>query len=256
MADGEEEADAKARRVAARLALRDGSAHHMHHGMSFFHKTLALAAGLNCVACGALTGTADESSNSTISLRIDPGPELNGRNLSFAAGDSLVVRATVIGNPDAYSAPVVSAVDPSLVEARADGSVRLLRPGATTFAATAAARSTRTTPRLLSATGSLSIVCTMEARAGINLTIVDSLSGVAVAGPGAMRLAVTDGAFADSLRTVTMFGLWGAAYERAGTYTATVDADGYLPWRRDGLIVPRGLCHVIPISVTARLVRR
>jgi hypothetical protein len=211
---------------------------------------------LSGAACGSLTGADDSRSPSYIDLRVDPGPALNGTTINYGAGDSLIVRATVIGDPAAYATPTISAADPAMIETRADGSARVLRLGEIALTATASARSSRTRPATLLATGRLSAVCTLEARAGVNLTIVDSLSGAGILGPGNIRLAVTDGVYTDSLRMTSFYSFWGAAYERSGTYTATVDADGFLPWRKDGIVVTRGLCHVRPTAVTARLVRR
>ena len=205
--------------------------------MSFSDKIFAVAVAITCAACGTLTGGADATSDSYLSLRVDPGPALNGSNLTYSAGDSLIVRATVIGDAAAYEIPTVTAADPTMVETRPDGSARVLHPSTLVLSATAAAKSSRTRPSLLRAAGTLTLACTMEARAGITLTLVDSATGVQLSGPGDMRLKVTDGTYTDSLRTlVVLIGFWGGAYERAGTYTATVDADGYQPWRRDGII--------------------
>jgi len=224
--------------------------------MSFPRNALGITAALWCAACGSLTRAADSTSQSYIDLRIDRGMAINGQNINYVAGDSLVIRATVIGDSGAYAPPTITAADPTTLEIRPDGSARVLRPATIALTATAAAKSPRTQPAVLHASGTLSLACTMEARAGVSVTIVDSVSGVAPSGLGVMRLKVTDGAYSDTLTTVTLIGFWGSAYERAGTYTATVDADGYLPWRNDGLVVTRGLCHVRPTSVTARLVRR
>lgn len=224
--------------------------------MSFCGKILAVATALSCAACSSLTGATDSTSDSYVSLRADPGPLLNGANITSVAGDSLILRATVVGDPDSYETPTVSAADPTMIESRSDGSARVLRPATLVLTAIAAAKSSRTRPATLRATGTLSLACEMYAAAAVNLAIVDPSAGVALSGLGVMRLKVTDGAYSDSLRTVTLINYWWAALERAGTYTATVDADGYQPWRKDGIVVTRGLCHVRPVSVTARLVRR
>ena len=225
--------------------------------MSVSGNILAAAFALSLAACGSLTGAEDATSGSYLSLHAEPGLLLNGANIMAGAGDSVIIRATVIGDPAAYETPTVSAADPTMIERRADGSARVLHPATLVLTATAAARSLRTRPAMLQATGTLTLACTMEARAGITLTLVDSTTGVPLSGPGDMRLMVTDGMYRDSLRTVVaLVGFWGAAYERVGTYTATVDAEGYLPWRRDGIVVTRGLCHVRPVGVIVRLVRR
>lgn len=227
--------------------------------MSFFRKALTIALALPGIACGSLTsltGAADSTSDNRISLRVDPRPELNGTHITYSAEDSLIVRASVIGDSAAYTTPTISAADPTMIESRPDGSARVLRSADIALIATATARSSRARPAMLQATGTLTVVCAMYAVAGVSLNMVDSVSGAAPSGPGVMRLKVTDGTYSDSLRTVTLINNWWAAMERAGTYTATVDADGYLPWRQDGIVVTRGLCHVRKVSVTARLVRR
>ncbi len=217
-----------------------------------------MTSALLLAACGALTATDSTGTppGSYLSLRADPGPDITGQNVHLVpANDSLIIRATVIGNAAAYETPAITAADPTMIESRPDGSARVNRQAAIALSATAAARSTRTRPAILHAAGTLTLVCQAYAAAGVNLTIVDSASGTAVSGTGVMRLKVTDGRFVDSLRTVTLIPHWGAAFERAGTYTATVDADGYQHWRKDGIVVTRGLCHVRPVSVTARLAR-
>ena len=71
-----------------------------------------------------------------------------------------------------------------------------------------------------------------------------------------MRIRLSDGVRTDSLITTMTIGGWGGAFERAGIFMATIDADGFFPWRQDGIVVTRGLCHVRTVRVTARLVRR
>jgi hypothetical protein len=226
--------------------------------MSRSRNELTLAVALSLAACGALTSTDATGTppESYLSLRADPGPAINGQDIHLVPGnDSLIIRATVIGDAAAYETPAITAADPTMIDSRPDGSARVNRQAVIVLTATAAAKSNRTRPPILQAAGTLTLVCQAYAAAGVNLTIVDSVSGSAVSGTGVMRLKVTDGGFVDSLRTVTLIPQWGAAFERAGTYTATVDADGYQPWRKDGIVVTRGLCHVRPVSVTARLAR-
>src|SRR6476620_11057400 len=66
-------------------------------------------------------------------------------------------------------------------------------------------------------------VCTAEARAGITVTVVDSITGVS-AGKGSTIVA-REGAFADVVNntfTSQVEGPYGLVYERAGVYPVSV----------------------------------
>jgi len=88
------------------------------------------------------------------------------------------------------------------------------------------------------------LLCTTEARAAISVNVIDAGTRVPIAG---YRGIVRDGSYSDSLR----FG--GAAYERTGTYTVTIEADGYQTWTRSGIVVTDGECHVNGVSLLAEL---
>jgi hypothetical protein len=96
-------------------------------------------------------------------------------------------------------------------------------------------------------------VCTDEAVSGINVRVRDSVSD-RPAGFGTTVLA-KDGAYVESLTfsgaidSMTFFG----AFERPGRYTVEVTNPEYHPWRRTDLTVKNGPCHVVPVSVEARL---
>jgi hypothetical protein len=97
------------------------------------------------------------------------------------------------------------------------------------------------------------VICTMEARAGLNVEIFDSVSG-APAADGARVLAVAP-AIRDSATGSGNSSTVSLAYERAGTYTVTVSRSGYRTWSRLNVEVTRDQCHVIPVRLTARLQR-
>jgi hypothetical protein len=110
---------------------------------------------------------------------------------------------------------------------------------------------------LLADSVTVAVVCTTEARAGIVLTVSDSLTGAA-AGLTSLALVARSGNYRDS----TFFPavpagqpalVWGLAYERPGTYDVRVSADGYQPWVRLGVTVTNDLCHVVPVQITVRL---
>lgn len=96
--------------------------------------------------------------------------------------------------------------------------------------------------------------CTLEMRPGIAMDIRDSVTN-APAGVGA-RVITRDGEFADTASVLGETG-WsgGLADERPGTYTVTVEKDGYRPWTRNGIRVTKDACHVRTVSVTALLQR-
>ncbi len=95
------------------------------------------------------------------------------------------------------------------------------------------------------------IVCTTEARAGINVVVrdADTQAGIAALARG----AVTDGAYVDSLRANGSTTTMAAAYERPGTYTVDVRATGYQGFTTTGIIVTKDACHVVPQTVTVNL---
>jgi hypothetical protein len=113
-------------------------------------------------------------------------------------------------------------------------------------------------PVLLAACGAGSIlgdkVCTTEARAGITVTVVDSVTG-ALAGRGSTIVA-REGTFTDVVSntfTSQGDGPYGLVYERAGVYTVSVQQSGYVPWLKNNVQVTAGECHVNGTTVTARL---
>ena len=104
------------------------------------------------------------------------------------------------------------------------------------------------------------VLCTANIAAGIEVEVVDARSGAYVA-RGA-RGTVRDGAFVGVMAPArgrgippadTLVSLQGA-FERAGTYTVTIERDGYQPWQRPGVVVTRNVCHVNTVLLVAQLV--
>lgn len=192
-----------------------------------------------------------------VRMIIGTGIVLSGTEIHISSDDTLVVRAFVDGNPSAYLPPVITASDPSAISTRSDGSVAVVRPvGGLTLTATAAARSPITHPATISATGRLNVVCTLEIRFGIAVVVQDSATGVAPSGSGSTTFRAWSGTYADSATYPALVSGWGGVGERAGVYSVTVEATGFAPWRRDGIEVTRGLCHVRPVQLVARLQRK
>jgi hypothetical protein len=216
---------------------------------------MAVATG----SCGSPTGSPGVrpvDSGSQLILRASVGPEFSGMDIYVVADDSVIVRADVVGRPELYESPVLTASDTSAVTVRSDGTASIRRAmGTLTFTATARARAANTRPATLLTSGKFTPVCQAYAAAGINVAVRDSIAGVAVSGPGAMRLHATNGVASDSLRATILVGSWATAWETPGMWTVSVDAEGYRPWRQAGVVVTKGLCHVRPIAVTAKLQR-
>jgi hypothetical protein len=106
----------------------------------------------------------------------------------------------------------------------------------------------------LAACDSTGVVCTTEARAGLAVTVTDSLS----AGPlmaDSLSLVAREGSFRDSIRVpvVATRSPISMVAERAGSYSLEVMADGYAPWSNEGFTVRSGECHVETVAVEVLL---
>lgn len=101
-------------------------------------------------------------------------------------------------------------------------------------------------------------VCTADFRYGLNVTVVDSLTGAPV--PRPILIVASEGAFSDTskfaLQTDGMpFGSWPLLGERSGVFTVLVRAPGFQDWQQSNVRIGRDACHVIPVALTARLRR-
>lgn len=229
--------------------------------MALRHNDLRAVAVFACVlaGCSASTEPSDPPESAPVphlSLRTDFGLELLQGEINLTPGDSLILRATVEGSPADYGVPWITATDTAALQPRSDGTALVRRSGELNLTVTALPKvpSARTPP--LSANARLYVIGTADMRPGLVLVLEDSLSGQPLAGAGSMRLRVTSPAFTDSLIAPTLTAGWGTAWERSGTYSVTADVDGYQPWRRDGIEVSHGICHVITRRVAAKLQRR
>lgn len=103
----------------------------------------------------------------------------------------------------------------------------------------------------------VNVVCTIESRPAIRLTVVDSLTGQS--GPmQALKIVIRDGAARDSAFVPSIppgapIFSFSMAFERKGTYTLDVTADGYQPWARSAIVVTGDICHVTTVTLTARM---
>ena len=100
--------------------------------------------------------------------------------------------------------------------------------------------------------------CTAIAVAGINVKVIDSLTGAPVASGSLVR--ATEGTFTDSASVPANRSDLDSlsiplVFERPGTYQVTVEHAGYRIWTKSDVRVRDSGCHVDPVSLTARLVQ-
>jgi hypothetical protein len=94
-------------------------------------------------------------------------------------------------------------------------------------------------------------MCTMQFVYGISATVTDATTGANIT--SGSYLVAREGSFVDSASAMGDF--LAAAGERAGTYTVTIGRPGYSSFMRTNVVVSRDECHVIPVSLEARLLR-
>ena len=96
------------------------------------------------------------------------------------------------------------------------------------------------------------VACTTEARPAISVDVRDSTTGARI-GRNAIVVA-RQGTFVDTAFSTSVFdGPHGLAHERTGTYTVTVDQQGYRQWSRALVRVTKDECHVRTVELVARL---
>ena len=97
-------------------------------------------------------------------------------------------------------------------------------------------------------------VCKHEVRwPALSVEVTDSITSAPLA--SGARVIASDGAFADTAIGEGSDSARSLALDRAGTYTVTVDREGYAPWSRHGVHVTGDDCHVHTVKIFARLQR-
>lgn len=93
---------------------------------------------------------------------------------------------------------------------------------------------------------------------GVNLTILDSVTGAQFPFYD-LYATVADGAYHDSLAVPAITSnpahVYWLASNREGTYRVKVEARGYQPWTKNGVVVTRADCKIIPATLTVMLQR-
>lgn len=96
------------------------------------------------------------------------------------------------------------------------------------------------------------VVCTMEARAGLNITVVDASNGKKLM--DSIQVVAMDGVYTETLSAFDRNNpIFSGAYEREGNYTVVVSGARYKTVTKAGLNVTKDECHVIPQQVTIDL---
>ncbi len=98
------------------------------------------------------------------------------------------------------------------------------------------------------------IVCTAEARAGLNVYVRDSLTNVPIT--NGITVTARDGSYIDTLRNIEGMSGFSGAWERKGTYIITVESSGYLTYISNPVTVSADECHVIPQVIFVLLRQR
>jgi hypothetical protein len=94
-------------------------------------------------------------------------------------------------------------------------------------------------------------VCTTEARPGLFVTVLDSVTKSPITGASVTaRSGTTSDVVPDFESARSSYYL---AYEKAGTYSVTVEKAGYLTWSRTNVRVTSHECHVKTVALTALL---
>ena len=102
------------------------------------------------------------------------------------------------------------------------------------------------------------LVCLAIAKSGIVISPQDSITGEPLM--AGSHLFARDGSFIDSgtiTNTVSSrLTFVPLTVERPGIYEVGVNRGGYKPWRRTNVRVERDSCNVIPVNITALLVKK
>lgn len=95
------------------------------------------------------------------------------------------------------------------------------------------------------------ISCTQEARAGLNVTVMDAVTHVVLTED--VAVVATDGAYSEMLELFPGSDVFSGAWERRGTYVLSVSKPGYQTFTSDPIAVDADVCHVIPQNVTVQI---
>lgn len=98
------------------------------------------------------------------------------------------------------------------------------------------------------------IACTTIAAASLNIKVTDAATGMSICDA---TVTAKDGTFTEVLMPagISSSCQYAGPYERAGTYSVTVEKAGYVTQTKTGLVVTKDVCHVMPVSATIALAK-
>lgn len=94
--------------------------------------------------------------------------------------------------------------------------------------------------------------CTMEARAGLNITVQDAVSHAVLTED--VTVVATEGSYSETLERIPGSDIFSGAWERDGSYVLTVSKSGYQTYTSETITVTSDVCHVIPQNRTVALI--
>lgn len=102
--------------------------------------------------------------------------------------------------------------------------------------------------------GNDDVICTMEARAGLNIIVKDVLTGEFLS--EGVTVIAQEGDYSETLQLLTWdnTAVFLGAWERKGTYDVTVTKDGYQTFTSAPITVTADICHVIPVEFTVEMI--
>jgi hypothetical protein len=98
------------------------------------------------------------------------------------------------------------------------------------------------------------VICTTEAKAGLNIIVKDALSGEILS--EGVTVIAQEGDYSETLQLLTWdnSAVFLGAWERKGTYDVIVTKDGYQTFTSAPITVTADICHVIPVEFTVEMI--
>ena len=87
-------------------------------------------------------------------------------------------------------------------------------------------------------------ICTLQFVYGVNATVTHADTGEVIEGA---TLTLTEGEYSETMQELSP-GNYAGAGERAGSYTLTVEADGFDTQTIEDIVIDADECHVIPVA--------
>jgi hypothetical protein len=205
------------------------------------------------IACESSSIVGDTANSvvvpATLTIGLENGAAINSITMNHQTSLQLVARVhDAKGNAITGLASSFASTQPAVVSVDSTGLVTGMRPGTSVIAARVASRGVTLTDSL-----NVTVTCTSVFRFGLFVQLADSVADAPLA--VAAKIVIREGAFGDSILAIPPGQSWLAAGERPGTYQLTIRAAGYRDWVRDAIVVGHDGCHVVLVSIRARLQR-